>query len=101
MYQIVEDEYMYEIVYFNWSGTKDDMEKEKKIVESVLEKFEGVELVGVFIPSSEWKHAVIYKSRDFESFLKAQKEIRKELHKAGHKELPRKLELMVDIESVY
>jgi copper chaperone CopZ len=92
---------MYEIVYFNWSGTKEDMKKEKEIVERVLSKFDGVELVNVFIPSSEWKHAVLYKSKDFESFLRSQKEIRKELHKAGHKEMPRKLELLVDIDSLY
>ena len=84
---------MYQIVYFNWSGTKEEMKKEKEIVERVLCKHDGVELVGVFIPSSEWKHAALYKSKDFESFLKSQKEIREELHKAGHKEQPRKLEL--------
>lgn len=93
---------MYELVYFNWSGTKEQMMKEREIVERIASKY-GVELVGVFIPSSEWKHAALYKSKDFESFLEFQKEIRKELYKAGieHKERPRKLELLVDIDSLY
>jgi hypothetical protein len=92
---------MYAIVYFNWSGTKQDMKKEEEIVRTVLRKHMGVELVGVFVPSSEWKHAVIYKSTDFQSFLDAQKEIRDALHISGHKEGPRKLELLVDIDTIY
>lgn len=92
---------MYAIVYFNWNGTREDMKKEEDIVRGVLGKFNGVELVGVFIPTSEWKHAVIYKADDFQSFLDAQKEIRKKLHSAGHKEGPRKLEILVDIDSIY
>ena len=93
---------MYEIVYFNWNGTKEEMKVEMNIVRKIASKYD-VELMGVFIPSSEWKHAVLYKSKDFESFLKFQKEIRKELHKAEieHKERPRKLELLVDIDSIY
>ena len=92
---------MYEIVYFNWNGTKDEMKKEKKIVENILSKHDGIEMIGVFIPSSEWKHAVIYKSNNFETFLRAQKEIRKKLHKPDHNEGPRKLEILNDIDSIY
>lgn len=95
---------MYEIVYFNWSGTKEGMQAELNIVEKIANKY-SVELVGVFIPSNEWKHAALYKSKDFDSFLKFQKEIRRELHKAEitHKEResPRKLELLVDIDTLY
>jgi hypothetical protein len=92
---------MIEIVYFNWNGTKEEMKKEKEIVKNILNKHNGIEVVGVYVPSSEWKHAVIYKSKDFETFLKAQKEIRKELHKPDHKEGPRKLEIFSDIDSIY
>ena len=70
---------MYEIVYFNWSGTKEEMQVEMNIVEKIANKY-NVELVGVFIPSNEWKHAALYKSKDFDAFLKFQKEIRRELH---------------------
>ena len=92
---------MYEIVYFNWNGKKEKMIKEKKIVETILSKYDGIEMIGVFIPSSEWKHAVLYKSKDFDTFLKAQKEIRKKLHKPNHNEGPRKLEILSDIDSIY
>lgn len=92
---------MLEIVYFNWNGTKDEMHEEMKIVEKILSKYDGIEMLGVFIPSSEWKHAVIYKSKDFETFLKAQKDIRNGLHKPNHIEGPRKLEILSDIDSIY
>ncbi len=92
---------MIEIVYFNWNGTKDEMEKEKDIVNNILNKYDGIEMIGVYVPSSEWKHAVIYKSKDFDTFLNAQKEIRRKLHRENHKEGPRKLEILSDIDSVY
>jgi hypothetical protein len=92
---------MIEIVYFNWNGTKEKMKKEKEIVKNILSKYDGIEMIGVFVPSSEWKHAVIYKSKDFGTFLKAQKEIRRKLHKPEHKEGPRKLEILSDIDSIY
>ncbi len=88
---------MYELVYFNWSGTKEEMKKEGEIVKRIASKY-GVELVGLFVPSSEWKHAVLYKSKDFESFLKFQKEVRKELPSSAG---PTKLELLVDTDSLY
>lgn len=92
---------MIEIVYFNWNGTNDEMHKEKKIVENILSKYDGIEMLGVYIPSSGWKHAVMYKSKNFEIFLKVQKEIRKSLHKSNHIEGPRKLEILSDIDSIY
>lgn len=92
---------MLAIVYFNWHGKKEDMNKEKKIVETILHKYEGIEMLGVFVPSSEWKHAVIYKTKDFETFQKAQKNIREALHKPNHIEGPRKLELLCDIDTIY
>ena len=92
---------MYELVYFNWIGTKEEFFQSKEIVEMVLKRYEDVELVDVLVPSSEWNYAALYKSKDFESFLAFQREMRKELHKAGLIDTSRKLELLVEVDSLY
>jgi len=82
---------MYGIVYFNFSGSKDEFAK----------KFDGLDLVDIFIPSCEWNYAALIKFDKFETFEKYIKKTREEpitfFAKRGLHPPPKKLELLVDI----
>jgi hypothetical protein len=92
---------MYELVYFNWRGTNEEFIKSKEIVQNILTRFDDVDLIDVLVPSSEWNYVALYKSKDLKSFLDFQREMRKELHSEGFIDMPRKLELLVDLKSLY
>ena len=92
---------MYAIVYFNFSGNKEEFKEAKETLENVAKKFDGVELVDIFIPSSEWNYAALIKSKNFETFTNYIKKTREEpitfFAKRGLHPPPKKLELLVDI----
>jgi hypothetical protein len=93
---------MYAIVYLNWSGSKEEFEEARKSLEKIAGKFDDVDLVDIFVPSSEWNYAALIKFDQFESFLKYVKQTREEpltfFAKRGLEPPPKKLELLVDIE---
>jgi len=95
---------MYAIVYFNWSGSKEEFEEAKETMNRVSREFDDIKLVDILIPSSEWNYAVLLKFKEFKSFLKLTKKIREEpltfFAKRGLEPPPRKLELLVDIEYI-
>ena len=92
---------MYAIVYFNWSGNKEEFKECKETLEKVANKFDNLELVDIFIPSSEWNYAALIKFNNFETFIKYVKKTREEpitfFAKRGLHPPPKKLELLVDI----
>jgi len=92
---------MYAVVYFNFSGSKEDFKEAKETLEGVAKKVEGVELMDILVPSSEWNYAALIKSKDFEAFTKYIKKTRDEpitfFAKRGLHPPPKKLELLVDI----
>ena len=92
---------MYELVYFNWRGTNEEFIKSKEIVQNILTRFDDVDLIDVLVPSSERNYVALYKSKDLKSFLDFQRKMRKELHSKGFIDMPRKLELLVDLKSLY
>jgi len=96
---------MYAIVYFNWSGSKEDFEEAKKTMEKASTKFDDFELVDILKPSSEWNYAALCKFENFEAFLKYTKKIREEpltfFSQRGLESPPRKLELLVDLDQLY
>ena len=47
-------------VFFNWDGTQDEFEEVKKTVMRVVKSRKTIELVGLYIPSSEWNFTVLY-----------------------------------------
>ena len=59
---------MYAIVYFNWSGSKEEFKEARGTLEKVANKFDDVELMDILIPSSEWNYAALIKADNFESF---------------------------------
>ena len=92
---------MYAIVYFNFSGNKEEFKEAKETLEKVAKKSDGVELLDILIPSSEWNYAALIKSKNFETFTNYIKKTREEpitfFAKRGLHPPPKRLELLVDI----
>ena len=97
-----KEDNMYGIIYFNFSGSKEDFKVAKETLEKVAKKFDGLELVDILIPSSEWNYAALIKFKNFELFVNYIKKTREEpitfFAKRGLHPPPKKLELFVDIE---
>ena len=95
---------MYGIVYFNFSGSKEEFKEAKDTLTKVANKIDGVSLVDILVPSSEWNYAALIKFRNFESFVKYIKTTREEpitfFAKRGLHPPPKKLELLVDIDQL-
>ena len=95
---------MYAIVYFNFSGSKEEFEEAKKTMMQISKKFDDVEMIDILKPSSEWNYAGLIKFKEFKSFLKFTKKIREEpisfFQKRGLEAPPRKLELLVDLDQI-
>jgi len=95
---------MYAIIYFNWSGSKEEFKEAKETLNKAASKFDGLELVDILIPSSEWNYAALMKFKNFESFIKYIKKTREEpitfFAKRGLHPPPKKLELLVDLEQL-
>ena len=68
---------------------------------AVATKFDDLEMVDIFIPSSEWNYAALIKFKNFDTFVKYIKKTREEpitfFAKRGLHPPPKKLELLVDI----
>jgi hypothetical protein len=92
---------MYAIIYFNFSGSKEEFKEAKETLEDVAKNFNGMELMDILIPSSEWNYAALMKFKNFETFTKYIKKTREEpitfFAKRGLHPPPKKLELLVDI----
>lgn len=95
---------MYAIVYFNWSGNKEEFEEAKETLERVANKFDNLKLLDILVPSSEWNYAALIKFKNFETFIKYIKKTREEpitfFAKRGLHPPPKKLELLVDIDNL-
>ena len=93
---------MYAIVYFNWSGNKEEFEAAEEAMKRISNKFDDVELVDILIPSSKWNYAALIKSKNYESFLEYTKKVREEpltfFDKRDIQAPPRKLEILEDLE---
>ena len=95
---------MYAIVYFNWSGNKEEFKEAKETLEKTTKNFDGMKLLDILIPTSEWNYAALMKFKSFESFTKYIKKTREEpltfFAKRGLHPPPKKLELLVDIDHI-
>jgi hypothetical protein len=95
---------MYEIIYFNFSGNKEEWKEAKETLENIAKKFDGIELIDILVPSSDWNYAALIKSKDFETFTKYIKRTREEpitfFAKRGLHPPPKKLEIFVDIDQL-
>jgi len=95
---------MYAIVYFNFSGNKEEFKEAKDTLEKVAHKFDDLKLLDILVPSSEWNYAALIKFKNFETFVKYIKKTREEpitfFAKRGLHPPPKKLELLVDIDNL-
>ena len=70
-------------------------------LENTAKKFDGLELLDILVPASDWNYAALIKSDNFETFTKYIKKTREEpitfFAKRGLHPPPKKLELLVDI----
>jgi len=93
---------MYAIVYFNFSGSKEEFKEAKDTLKKAADKSDGVELLDILVPASDWNYAALIKSKNFETFTKYIKKTREEpitfFAKRGLHPPPKKLELLVDID---
>jgi hypothetical protein len=93
---------MYAIIYFNFSGDKEEFKEAKTTLENVAKKIDGIDLMDILIPSSEWNYAALLKFKNFETFTEYIKKTREEpitfFAKRGLHPPPKKLELLVDID---
>ena len=69
---------MYGIIYFNFSGSKEEFKEAYNTLANVTKKVDGVELIDILIPSSEWNYAALIKFDTFEAFTKYIKKTREE-----------------------
>jgi hypothetical protein len=93
---------MYAIVYFNFSGSKEEFGEAKETMIKASKNFDDLELIDILKPSSEWNYAALIKFKEFKQFLKFTKKVREEpltfFAKRGLEAPPRKLELLVDLD---
>ncbi len=59
--------------YFNWAGTSEEFREFADRVKSISAELEGVSLVGVFIPTSEWHYVVVWNVNTYEKMLQTLK----------------------------
>ena len=93
---------MYGIVYFNFTGSKEEFKKAYDTLVEVSKDFNNLELVDILIPSSDWNYAALLKFDHFETFTSYIKKTREKpitfFAKRGIHPPPKKLELLVDID---
>jgi hypothetical protein len=61
------------LYYFNWAGTSDELREFFGRLKSIIDGTEGVELNGLFIPTSEWHYVLVMKTTNYEKSLHVMK----------------------------
>jgi len=89
------------IVHLNWKGTEAEFGDVRNIVLDILKKSEGIDLVGLYVPSNDWNYAAVYKVKSFSKFLEYQKIVREKLKEHNLNKIPkRQLELYVEPKAI-
>ena len=60
---------MLALFYFNWAGTSEEFKELDGRVRSIIDGTEGVELSGIFAPTSEWQYVMVLKATSYEKVL--------------------------------
>ena len=80
---------------------KRNLRKRRQLWKMQQKKTDGLELLDVLVPASDWNYAALIKSKNFEIFTQYIKKTREEpttfFAKRGLHPPPKKLELLVDI----
>lgn len=59
--------------YFNWAGTSDEFKEFASRLKSQVDGVEGVSLLGIFIPTSEWHYVAVWNVTVYEKVLQTYK----------------------------
>ncbi len=61
------------LYYFNWAGTPEELMEFAERMKSIIERTEGVEFNGLFIPTSEWHYVLVIKAKSYDTALQVMK----------------------------
>ena len=61
------------LYYFNWAGTSEELREFAGRMKNIIKETEGVELSGLFIPTSEWHYVLVMKATNYEKSLQVMK----------------------------
>ncbi len=64
---------MLTLYYFNWTGTPEELREFSERMKSIIEKTEGVEFNGLYMPTSEWHHVLVMKAKSYDKTLQVMK----------------------------
>ena len=71
------------------------------IVKNIIAESEGINLVGLYVPSNDWNYAAVYKVKSFSKFLDYQRLVREKLKENNLSKIPkRQLELYVEPKTI-
>ena len=62
---------MLALYYFNWAGSSEEFKEFAGRVKSIVDGVEGVNLVGIFFPTSEWHCVMVWNAISYEKALQA------------------------------
>ena len=92
---------MLAIVHLNWKGTESEFGTMCGIVKNIIAESEGINLVGLYVPSNDWNYAAVYKVKSFSKFLDYQRLVREKLKENNLSKIPkRQLELYVEPKTI-
>ncbi len=57
------------LYHFNWAGTTEELREYVGQMKSIINGTEGVNLTGLFIPTSEWHYALVMDTESYEKAL--------------------------------
>ncbi len=61
------------LFYFNWAATSEEFKEFASRMKSQVDGLEGINLVGIFVPTSEWHYVLIWNSTSYEKALETLK----------------------------
>lgn len=59
--------------YLNWSGTSAEFKAFREQMKNQANEMEGIKLVGIFIPTSEWHYVIVFDTTTYEKVLQTYK----------------------------
>jgi hypothetical protein len=61
------------LFYFNWAGTADEFKEFAGRMKNQGDGVEGINLAGIFIPTSAWHYVMVWNSTSYEKALQTLK----------------------------
>ena len=58
---------------FNWAGTSEEFKEFAGRTKSIIDGIEGVDLTGIFLPTTEWHNVMILNAKTYEKAMQVYK----------------------------